>query len=132
MLSGVLRSFLNIFNILVGILAWPVLLLELSDFIISSISFGSVGDKKNVREAGLSRKSWYLVSACIYNLILYFLCNSTKEFVERMCSFKGISYLLIINVNTVDMVLFGFLELLITNSLPCFFSVIMFWFIDSW
>ena len=48
-----------------GILAGPVVLVELSDFINCSISSLSVGDRKNVREAGLSRKSWYLVFVCM-------------------------------------------------------------------
>ena len=63
LLSGVLSFFLNIFNVFVEIFAGPVVLLELSDFINSSIFSGSVADKKRLfaRLDYLGRLGiWYL------------------------------------------------------------------------
>ena len=89
LLSGVLSSFLNIFNIFLRILAGPVVLLELSDFINSSISSGSVGDRKNVCEAGLSRKSWYLVSVCMI-LFSIFCATVQKNWLKGCATSKGL------------------------------------------
>ena len=139
LLSGVLSSSLNIFNIFVGIRAGPVFLLELSDFISSSISSGSVGDRKNVCEVGLSRKSWYLVSVCM--ILSSIFCATEQKNVFKECAIsKGLvtswSSSLIQLI-----VLFNFLEILIIDLIPSHVfskvflmfrkkSLIMFRFID--
>ena len=71
------------------ILAGPVVLLELSDFINSSISSGSVGDRKKVFEAGLSRKSWYLVSVCMI-LPSNFCATVQKNWLKERAISKGL------------------------------------------
>ena len=72
-----------------GILAGPAVLLELSDFINSSISSGSVGDRKNVCETGLSRKFWYLVSACMI-LSSIFCATVQKNWLKECAISKGL------------------------------------------
>ena len=121
MLSGVLSSFLNIFNIFVGILARPGVLLELNDCISSSISSGSV--ETEIMFVKLSYLGslgiWYLY---VWSYPLFFVQNY-KKFVERMCNFKGISYLLIIKLNTVNSVAWFLVNIdNWFNSLPCFFK----------
>ena len=75
------------FNTLVGILAGSVLLLELSDFII--ISSGSVGDKRIVCKAGLSRKSWYLVPVFII-LSSIFCATVQRNLLKKYTILKGL------------------------------------------